>query len=526
MKYRSRYAVLGLCVFSLLLVFTQVHAADEATTTFDRWYVLKMSGEHAGYVHATERRKGDKIITQTDTKISIKRGPQTVTMQFDMWFVETADGQPVEASSTLIPGAGKVVTHLIFNDDGVEMTTGQGDAAHTTMLPPVDPNYLPPAAAQRLIEEQIEQGEKQITAKMIDASMGVTLLDTTMTHAGEENIEVLGKVVPAVVWDTTVSNMPGIKVRGYSDAQGRALKTTVQLMPGMDMQMIEADEQLAKAQVDPPEIMARTLIQPDKPLANPRGLRRAIYHVTMLDPNGGAIHLPRSGYQRVVYDSQTTAAVVLDLDSPVNAIDDLPDESHTQPSGMIDHEHAKVRELLAQALPGDTSAMPVTEKASRLRAFVYDYIDEKDLSVGLASAGEVAQTAQGDCTEHAVLLAALLRAEGIPSRTVSGLIYIDQFLGEEGVFGYHMWTQAWLPGASSDRHAESGLEADHAVTDAQGKTSGGRWVDLDAVLDTQDFDAAHILLNVSAMQDGQMVNDMVDMLPMLGGLRVKVIEAE
>ena len=136
MKYRSRYAVLGLCVFSLLLVFTQAHAADEATTTFDRWYVLKMSGEHAGYVHATERRKGDKIITQTDTKISIKRGPQTVTMQFDMWFVETADGQPVEASSTLIPGAGKVVTHLIFNDDGVEMTTGQGDAAHTTTRPP------------------------------------------------------------------------------------------------------------------------------------------------------------------------------------------------------------------------------------------------------------------------------------------------------------------------------------------------------------------------------------------------------
>jgi len=73
-----------------------------------------------------------------------------------------------------------------------------------------------------------------------------------------------------------------------------------------------------------------------------------------------------------------------------------------------------------------------------------------------------------------------------------------------------MWTQAWLPGDSEDADGNS----------------GGRWVDLDAVLDGQDFDAAHILLNVSAMQDGQMINDMVDMLPLLGGLKIQVIETE
>ena len=39
---------------------------------------------------------------------------------------------------------------------------------------------------------------------------------------------------------------------------------------------------------------------------------------------------------------------------------------------------------------------------------------EKDLSVGFATAADVARTAQGDCTEHAVLLAALLRASDIP----------------------------------------------------------------------------------------------------------------
>lgn len=523
MKTRSFFKSRGWAVLFVLLAVIPCWAADDAVTVFDRWYVLEMSGERAGYVHVTERHKDGQIITQSDTMISIRRGDQAITMKHDMWFIETHDGKPVEASSSLSPGAIAIVHRLVFGDDGVEQTTGQGDAARTTTLPPVNPAYLPPAAAQRLIEQKIAQGETHITGKMIDTSMGVTLLDMSMTRGAEENVEVLGKVVPAVVWDSTVSSMPGIKVRGYFDQQGRPLKTTVQLMPGMDLVMIEADEQLAKAKVDPPEMMARSLIRPDKPIEHPRDLRHAIYRISIQGRGGAGLHLPRAGYQRVVYDNQTTAAVILDLDSPVNVIDDLPGKAHTEPSNMIDHDHARVRELLAQALPGDTSGLSASARASRLRAFVYDYIDEKDLSVGLASAGEVAQTAQGDCTEHAVLLAALLRAEGIPSRTVSGLIYVDRFLGEQGVFGYHMWTQAWLPGVS---------DADHAESDAQGKVSGGksggggRWVDLDAVLDGQDFDASHILLNVSAMQDGQMVNDMIDMLPMLGGLEVQVIEAE
>ncbi len=522
MKTRINHVSFWLAALCVLTASAQVWASDQAVTTFDRWYVLRMSGEHAGYIHTTERRKADKIITQTDMKISIKRGDQTVTIEHAMWFVETEDGRPVETSSTLRPGAFAIVHHLKFSDQGIEQTTGQGDAARTTTLPPIDNAYLPPAAAQRQIEKQIDSGEEHITAKMIDASMGVTLLDVTMDIAGRENVQVLGKVVPAVVWDSTVSSMPGIKVREYVDEQGRAVKTSVQIMQGMDVEMIEADEQLAKAKVDPPEVMARTLIRPDKPIKNARSLRRAIYRVSLENHNGAALHLPRAGYQRVVYDNRTTAAVVLDMDNPVNVIDDLPNEAHLESSNMIDHNNPKIRELLRKALPGDVSNLSDSQKASRLRAFVYDYIDEKDLSVGLASAGEVAHTAQGDCTEHAVLLAALLRAEGIPSRTISGLIYVDRFLGQSGVFGYHMWTQAWLETGGSTA-GEAGNETQGATPGGGG---GGRWVDVDGVLDGVDFDASHILLSVSSMRDGQMVNDMIEMFPLFGGLEVRVIEAE
>ena len=48
----------------------------------------------------------------------------------------------------------------------------------------------------------------------------------------------------------------------------------------------------------------------------------------------------------------------------------------------------------------------------------------RTFSQAFATAAEVAQSREGDCTEHAVLLAALARACGIPSRVAIGLVYV------------------------------------------------------------------------------------------------------
>ena len=163
---------------------------------------------------------------------------------------------------------------------------------------------------------------------------------------------------------------------------------------------------------------------------------------------------------------------------------------------MIDSADEKVRELLARATEGLPKDAKPAQTAETLRKFVNRFVTTKDFSVGMATASEVARTAQGDCTEHAVLLAALLRAAGIPSRTVAGLLYVDEFIDQTNVFGYHMWTQAWLD---------------------------GRWVDLDATLDVA-FDATHIALAVGALNDPAVTNDMVAMSALTGHVSVRVLE--
>jgi transglutaminase-like putative cysteine protease len=55
----------------------------------------------------------------------------------------------------------------------------------------------------------------------------------------------------------------------------------------------------------------------------------------------------------------------------------------------------------------------------------------------MPSALQVLKTMKGDCNEHSILTVAILRALGIPSRVVFGLVY------DSGSFFYHAWVEAF-----------------------------------------------------------------------------------
>ena len=93
------------------------------------------------------------------------------------------------------------------------------------------------------------------------------------------------------------------------------------------------------------------------------------------------------------------------------------------------------------ALPSGLSRW---ELARRVNTFVFDWITEKDFTVGFASALEVCHHPRGDCTEHGVLAVALLRKLGVPARGVTGWVGLGELLG------LHFWGEVrlmdrWMP---------------------------------------------------------------------------------
>ncbi|MDJ0762215.1 MAG: transglutaminase domain-containing protein [Myxococcota bacterium] len=76
--------------------------------------------------------------------------------------------------------------------------------------------------------------------------------------------------------------------------------------------------------------------------------------------------------------------------------------------------------------------------AGLIMHYVSALLPDKRHTFSMADAATTLGRGAGDCTEHAVLFAALMRAAGIPTRLVSGM-----YLTSGGMWGYHMWNAYW-----------------------------------------------------------------------------------
>lgn len=76
--------------------------------------------------------------------------------------------------------------------------------------------------------------------------------------------------------------------------------------------------------------------------------------------------------------------------------------------------------------------------AGLVMRYVYALLPDKRHTFSMADAVSTLSSGAGDCTEHSVLFASLMRAQGIPTRLVAGL-----YLTRGGLWGYHMWAAYW-----------------------------------------------------------------------------------
>ncbi len=111
-----------------------------------------------------------------------------------------------------------------------------------------------------------------------------------------------------------------------------------------------------------------------------------------------------------------------------------PTDAHRASTFLVDHADPAVATLKQASKPS----------LEALRAFVHAHIQKKGMARGYDAASVTARRREGDCTEHAVLLAALARAHGLPSRVIHGIV-IASSKGHVGAYG-HAWTEVFADG--------------------------------------------------------------------------------
>ena len=126
---------------------------------------------------------------------------------------------------------------------------------------------------------------------------------------------------------------------------------------------------------------------------------------------------------------------------------------------------------------------PVSVMASKLVAWVYKNVEKRPV-LAVPNALETLNNLVGDCNEHAVLLAALARAAGIPAQVEVGLVY------QRGRFYYHAWNVLFI----------------------------GAWVTADAVMDQMPADVTHI-----RFARGE-ADQQIDLIGVIGKVRLTVLD--
>lgn len=468
-----------------------------------RWYVLMLDGQKAGHLRETRSVTDDRLTTEQEITFTLARAGQDMTITLKSGFVETADAKPVSMHQDQNLGLMKLKTNYTFTPEGVTEVTEQAGIKKEIKHPPITGDWLTPGAIEKLVAGKIKAGEKSFAFRTVSATTGPEAYETKVTVLeANTTAEGMGVVVPATKWETEASVMPGVKNVDWVDANGRPVRTEVEIA-GMRLTMLLSDEQVAKSPFKAPEAMAQTTIVPTGEFKlPPRQTINAMYSVSRTD--GGSLTFlekTQDGAQRPTATGPVEVLLKIDANWPVK--EDLPlfePEKYLASTRACNAQDPLIVEMATKAVAPMKDATNTVEKCKTLRRAVFSAIEKKNLGVGMGTASEVVRTRQGDCTEHAVLLAALLRAQGIPSRTVSGLVYADMFEGQRNVFVYHMWTQAWIENGDT-RY----------------------WLDLDAVLpDDNYFDATHIALSYSDLSDADALNSLVTLTDVIGKLKIHI----
>ena len=157
-----------------------------------------------------------------------------------------------------------------------------------------------------------------------------------------------------------------------------------------------------------------------------------------------------------------------------------PVQAFLAPTPFIESDHPDIVKRVAEIVsPEDTPL----EKVTKIVGWIYDNIERRPV-LSVPSALQTLKSRMGDCNEHAVLMAAMARAAGIPAQIEAGLVYMD------GRFYYHAWNALYLD----------------------------RWTTVDALMKQIPADVTHIrfVRGEPAQQ--------IDLMGIIGAVRLKIIE--
>lgn len=419
--------------------------AEPAAPTEERWYVTSIAGEAVGSVRETLAvGEAGGLVSTTELRLVLNRMGNRIEMSTRAAFRESAAGrlESVEVEIRMSDQATR--TRAEVGPEGVTIHQEAGGRSFSRTVP-VAGEVLGPEAVRRLTAARLAAAGDELRYLTFSPDLAAVTEATRRVLAVEE-VASQGLRVRALKLEERLEASP-LPTTLWLSPDGRLLRME-QAGPLGIVEVVASDAATAARAAEggelPEESYGATLVRTGLRIPRPRSLESMTVELRHRNPALGWPDLSGPG-QRVLRATDDTRVLEVTrrrpaegVPFPVPVTDEL--RPYLAPNAYLQSEDPALVATAREVVAGETDLFRAALALERWTAEAMSF----DLGVVLAPSVEVFENRRGTCTEYAVLLAALTRAVGIPSRVAMGFVYLG------GILGGHAWVEvlvgeAWIP---------------------------------------------------------------------------------
>jgi hypothetical protein len=468
---------------------------DLNSLTGEGWYRASLLGMPVGYLHSavsveeTERGPILHAVERMCLKLDFGRGPlevnATTTTEYG------SDLRPQKLRSVQDEFGRMKTVEAVVNDDQIHVRTEAGEIAREKTLavgPTFGSELMFSVAAMQ--DKLPDRGHYEFQTFVPELEM---LVDFDVDCLGREKIAVNGEEVEALKV-TYAADMGDeldtvrLQIDSWLGAGGDLLRQAVPTIMGLVMEKVSEEEALA--------IATPFTLSDHIPVSQQMGETKRLVHVRL---KAGSSSLPAAELVPETHLQHVAPLEGLDAEVTVKAETEEDLAGHSLPvQGPELEDYLASTDIIQSADPAivaqareivgeETDAWAAARK---LVNWVYREMTKVDHDPRPITASECLATMKGDCSEHATLLCALTRAVGIPSKFVTGLVYM------RGGYFYHAWNEVYV----------------------------GRWVGVDPTWGECTVDAGHLVLASGSLTSESFASTNLAAVRSMGVLTLEVLD--
>lgn len=483
---------------SALLLGIQARSIPLPAASDELWMGVYINGIKVGYSltrDMVETRAGEKVLlSYSESRIWISRlGSQPIELVTVQESRLDAESRPLDL--LLRTKMSETETQIKAEVDADTVRFYLGDRL-IKEISAKNEFYLDVPVEQIIQEHGLQAGDRY-TFSILDP-IAYSLSDCRFMIRGQEDLLILGEKKRLWHATTELDSLIPMVLEQWMDAQGRLYKlvTHAGFMSTVALRMPQ--ERALEPSSDYFDIAFSSLIPSNILLKEPRTIQRMRVKLSGLSLDT-LKSLPWDQKRQMWLETleegvlvETVSRTFQSQDSPLLPME-LAHENKSLSSTVFCQSDDKDIERTARLIVGEERA------AWQAAQKIAEWVDREltaNYDVGFASAREVLENRQGDCSEHTVLFVALCRAAGIPARALVGVMYA------EGIFAYHMWPEVFV----------------------------GEWVALDPKWLARDprtkeyyTDATHIAFGTSDLDENMFREMITSISDIIGKLKIEVI---